>query len=431
MKINTISIKNYRNFETISFELNQHFTVLVGDNASGKTTVLDAIAIAMGTFLLGIDVARLNAKSIAPKDIRTKTINGQARPQLPVEITASGKYNGQQLLDWTRNIDEITAKTTTKFAKAQHVKQLAQTLLTQSRLGENASFPLIVYHGTGRLWAQHETPNYIVNTEGVQKGYDKCLSPKSSSEAFLSWYKTYEDEVNKFNRTDDKLLLEVLKSTILAMVPQWQNIAYSNKEGDLIGTFINQEGVQEQLAYGQLSDGYRNTIGMVADLAYRCIQLNPHLKEQAVQKTEGIVLIDELDLHLHPNWQRTIVADLKRIFPNVQFVATTHSPFIYQSLHANELINLDKLEYPDTEPFKQSIEEAAIEMGVEDMPRSKKFMEMEQTAAQYYDLIAANKPNSKAEITSLQEKLNELEERYSEDPAFVALLKAERKSKNL
>lgn len=150
------------------------------------------------------------------------------------------------------------------------------------------------------------------------------------------------------------------------MIPdnRWKDMAFDRKAEDLMGIFTDKEGQQHKLAYSQLSDGYRNIIGLAADIAYRCIQLNPHLGENAVIDTPGIVLIDELDLHLHPNWQRQVVADLKNAFPNIQFVATTHSPFIVQSLEADELINLDKT--VDTTPNDLSINEiSVIFMGLE------------------------------------------------------------------
>ena len=85
-----------------------------------------------------------------------------------------------------------------------------------------------------------------------------------------------------------------------------------------------------------LSDGYRNTLAMAADIAVRAATLNPALSSLAMEETPGVVLIDEIDLHLHPKWQRQIVEDLRGAFPKIQFVATTHSPFIIQSLRAIE-----------------------------------------------------------------------------------------------
>ena len=89
------------------------------------------------------------------------------------------------------------------------------------------------------------------------------------------------------------------------------------------------------------SDGIISYTEMVAELSYRCIVLNGSKQEKTIIDTNGVVMIDELDLHLHPNWQRHVVSDLKTAFPNIQFVATTHSPFIVQSLAKDELINLD------------------------------------------------------------------------------------------
>ncbi len=95
------------------------------------------------------------------------------------------------------------------------------------------------------------------------------------------------------------------------------------------------------MPFNYLSDGYRNMVAMLADISYRAIRLNPHLEQDAAKKTKGIVLIDELDMHLHPKWQRRIVQDLQNAFPDMQFIATTHSPFILQSLESGQVIDLN------------------------------------------------------------------------------------------
>ena len=113
----------------------------------------------------------------------------------------------------------------------------------------------------------------------------------------------------------------------------------------------------EWIPYGILSSGYKGIVRLVADIAYRAIKLNPHLGENAVVQTQGEVLIDEIDMHLHPKWQKTIVADLKRTFPGIQFIVTSHSPFIIQSLQSDEVINLNG-EVSDN-PSVKSIEDIA------------------------------------------------------------------------
>ncbi len=428
MRIDKITIKNFKGFVDETFELNPHFTVFIGDNAKGKTSILDALAIAVGSYLRGIDVAKHEARSIDKKEVRVKTIDGQPKPQLPVEIEAFGTVNGIPINDgWKRTVNNITKKTTTTFADAKNIETTAAQMLQESRLKGKVVLPVIAYHGTGRLWTEHEekkTP-YKQQGEGVEAAYIRCLSPKSSSKEFLAWYKTYEDEVNKFGTTLDKELLDTFKKAIVSIIPdhRWSDMAYSFKDEDLIGIF-NNDGKIDRLLFSQLSDGYRNMIGIVADIAYRCIKLNPHLGADAIRKTPGIVLIDELDLHLHPNWQKRIIADLKHVFHEIQFVATTHSPFIVQSLRADELINLDTVHGLDNDPNKYSVEEISENaMGVKNVKRSNQFFEMKEKAKMYFQLIKNNAPEQ--DRKNAKKLLDEIRVNFSNDPAYVALLESE------
>lgn len=344
MKINTIVIKNFKGFENETVHLNPHFTVFIGKNASGKTTVLDALAVAAGGFLRGIDVAKHEARSVRRDEIRIVSDDRcNPSPQLPLTIQASGTIGTTRIQEcWGLTVEAIAQKTTTTYKQAKNVQQEAQKMLKDRRNQQQVTFPVIAYHGTGRLWAHHEekkTP-YQKRAETVEQGYANCLSAKSSSKEFVSWYKTTKDELLKFHQEHDSLFFDLFNRTIESIIPgkMWQNIDYSQRDDDMIGTFKG----AKKLTFKQLSDGYRNIIALVADIAYRCIRLNPHLGENAVRDTPGMVLIDEIEMHLHPNWQRTVVADLKRVFPNIQFVATTHSPFIVQSLQGNELWNLEQ-----------------------------------------------------------------------------------------
>lgn len=428
MRIDKIRIKNFKGFSEEEFQLNSRFTVFIGDNAKGKTSILDAIAVSVGSYLRGIDVAKHETRGIDKKEVRIKTIDGQPRPQLPVEIEAIGSINGVLLEEgWKRSVNKLTQKTTTTFVHAKNIEGIASQMLKESRETGKITFPVIAYHGTGRLWAEHEEKKatYKKQGEGVEMAYARCLSPKSSSKEFLSWYKTYEDEVRKFGSNKDKLLLETFKKAIISMIPEnhWSDMSYSFKDEDLIGLFKN-EDTMDQLLFSQLSDGYRNLIGMVADIAYRCIKLNPHLGEDAVRKTPGVVLIDELDLHLHPNWQKRIVSDLKTVFENVQFIATTHSPFIVQSLTSEELINLDEVKGLDADPNKYSVEEiSANEMGVKNVKRSNDFYTMQNRAKTYFQLIKSNA--SKEKLDEAKKLLDELRVQFNNNPAYVALLESE------
>ncbi|MCP4702749.1 MAG: AAA family ATPase, partial [Gammaproteobacteria bacterium] len=159
-------------------------------------------------------------------------------------------------------------------------------------------------------------------------------------------------------------------------------------------------------------------------IAYRAAFLNPQLEMNAPRETPGIVLIDEIDLHLHPAWQRNIVTSLKETFPKIQFIATTHSPFIIQSLRPGELIDLDGhwAEYAD-----KSIEDIAEDqMGVEVPQRSVRYLLMQAAAEEYYRVLEGAKNAPPEKLAPLERKLDELAAPFSDDVAYHSFLKMER-----
>ena len=135
---------------------------------------------------------------------------------------------------------------------------------------------------------------------------------------------------------------EVVKSTVSKFMSKMlnvecSNIFYDSRTNELIYTINN-----ESLPVRFLSSGFRTLIGMVLDISYRMAVLNPNLLGDIIEKTPGIVLIDELDMHLHPKWQWMVVSALKETFPSIQFIATTHSPLIIASCENENLISLNE-----------------------------------------------------------------------------------------
>ena len=121
---------------------------------------------------------------------------------------------------------------------------------------------------------------------------------------------------------------------------------YSNLRIELAPSrmvMTNSEGID--LEIDQLSGGYKAVLSVIADIAKRLSIANPESSNPLEE--EAVILIDELDLHLHPKWQKEIVADLKRTFPNCQFIISTHSPFIIQSLDADELFDIKSMSFAE------------------------------------------------------------------------------------
>lgn len=156
-------------------------------------------------------------------------------------------------------------------------------------------------------------------------------------------------------------------------------------------------------------------------------ELNGFLGSNAVNYTPGVVLIDEVDLYLHPLWQKTVLRNLMDAFPEIQFIVTTHSPFIVQSLREGELISFDDVSFGEGVPDKESLEDIASgRMGMANEIRSKRYNEMVEVATRYFKELDEGDASKAAE---LKERLTEIEAEFSDEPAYLALIRAEYNSK--
>jgi predicted ATP-binding protein involved in virulence len=414
MNIKTVSIQNFKGFEQLDLSFNPRMTVLIGDNGGGKTSVLDAMSFVLGTFFLGIDGAA--NRPLRDFEKRKLILSPQnVEVQLPFRIAVEHTLEGKEY-NWFRA--SYSAKGGVNYKHASDLVNRAKELTNAVRSGEEeVSLPLLAYYGIERLSVGKRMKGHYARTGSRLDGYYKALNPQSFKHKFLNWFKSYEDEVLKFNK--DKALYHAFTTAITSMVKDWTNIHYSWGEKDMMGQMAD----GTWMPFGLLSDGYRNIIRLAADIAYRAIQLNPHLKEKAIAETEGVVLIDEVDMHLHPKWQRTVIADLKRTFPKIQFIITTHSPFIVQSLEADEVINLAVDHLLDQNPSDLSLEANISYMGVEDK-RSDKFVKKREAAKDYLEMLEAKEVDH-----DVLAKLDWLLEEFSDDPVFVAKLKMKRLTK--
>ena len=419
MRIDKIYIQNFKGFKGHHFYFDHNMTVLIGDNGSGKTSILDAHSFVLGTFFLGIDgVASRPLKEyekrkviVSPESIET---------QLPFVIDVEHQLAGKDY-HWYRDTNKKSGGATS-YKHAIELINTAKDYAQRIKQGDTVNLPVIAYYGTARL-AREQHQKLAYKKQGSRlDGYYSALDPSSFRRKFLEWFKTFEDSKLKFDKEDT--LYQAFTDVITSMVPAWTKIRFSWEADDMLGQLDNGEWV----SFGMLSDGYQNIIRLAADIAYRAITLNPHLGENVVKETEGVVLVDEIDMHLHPSWQKTIIADLKNAFPKIQFIVTTHSPFIVQSLRAEELINLD-LQTGES-PLAKSIEDIAeTEMQVTDVRRSQRFNEMQTLASEYFDLIEQGKTaQDDAETKSIKDQLDAIELEFSDDPVYVALMQAERKT---
>jgi len=295
---------------------------------------------------------------------------------------------------------------------------------------DNMILPIISYHGTGRLWEQEYKKSSKMENLTRYDGYKDCLNAKSNYKNFISWFE--KQERNSFNLRKRIPILEAVRDCVIKLLEMltYRKIElFIYRESDLEIKF---EDCSKRERVSNLSAGYRDIIGIVSDIAYRMAILNPQL-DDVTNKTTGIVLIDEIDLHLHPKWQRDIVKILKELFPLVQFIATTHSPFIIQSIPKNSLIKLsdyqENLNLVKVDTSILSIEDISEDIQDIDLPQiSKRKLEMLEVADKYLELLEnmENKRIDNKELENIKNRLDKLIEPFEDNMAYVAFLRRKR-----
>ena len=340
MRIDRLAIQNYCCFESFNINLNPNFNLLVGDNASGKTSILDALHIAAGSWLLGV---RGPAKSPSISEGYVRLIpleykggNVTFEKKWPVIIKASGTVMGEPL-EWTR--EKTSDHSTTHYSAAVSIRDVGRRTVDQLAVDRDIILPLISFYETERLW--------IEPTEERKERNSKRKKPPSRLDGYDDIHFTIHDEklfdwiakqtIAGLQAGTYSSAFKVVKKAILGCIDDAEDLYYDVDREEVV-VFLKTHGIHP---FRDLSDGQRVMLTLVADIAKKASLLNPNLGDQVLEQTPGIVTIDELDLHLHPKWQRRVIQDLKRTFPRIQFVATTHSPQLIGEALPWETIQLD------------------------------------------------------------------------------------------
>ena len=430
MKISNLVLHNFRKYEHARFNFHDQFTVLIGDNGAGKTTILDALSLMLGTYLQGSKI-KTGRSVIGKEEARLFPVEKEGQsflePAPEVYLTCESLFRERPLF-WRRDLGD-------RGGKAKDLVNIGTEDRLQISRKESPDLPLLLYYGAGRLWDIHRN----IETEKPRSQLDAyrfCLDPKSDQKAFEKWFKKLS--FTEIQKKQSIPALEAVKASVLACIPDAVRF-FHDIDDDLIVIDLQSTGL---MPFNYLSDGYRNMVGMVADIAHRASRLNPQYGADAARETSGVVLIDEIDLHLHPSWQRRVVGDLQAAFPKLQFIATTHSPFILQSLDPGEVIDLDHdvaLQQIETAPVgiaapgpghefsSRPIEDIVEEvMGVPVPQRSRRYQEMYDAAKEYYRVLRQTQGADERVKVELKARLDELSAPFSENVAYHAFLEMER-----
>lgn len=419
LRIDRLALRNFRCFPEISIDFHEKVTVIVANNGQGKTAILDALAIALGPFVGAFDDGK--DRAFERDDIRLHWTGAGNRMELAdggVTLEATGVV-GHQEASWKRQLAGLKSRTTRKDAQAltDAGKKLQSRVRQETEAWTTGTcLPLVAYYPTDRLWNIRRLPYKPLPRTSRMVGYTHCLESGSDFRLMAEWFRYWSYASLEHRHKDpqpDKVMepseadsaLEAVRSAInLCLKPSgWGNIDFSIERQEIVARHPQ----QGELPVAMLSDGIRSMLTLVADIAFRAVKLNPNLGPFAATNTNGIVLIDEVDMHLHPSWQQTVLASLREAFPKMQFVVTTHSPQVLSAVSGehirvlSETDGLHKAEPPDFSPLAHESGDALAKvMGAQREP------ELEiQDEIRRYELLVRQGEEESDEARALLDKL--------------------------
>lgn len=463
MQIDSLSLSNFRGLLNSTLDFTPGFNLIVGINGAGKTSVLDALKIVLAKAApqfvdrhlvfpgVGMQVDDITlgrgASAISCKLSR----NGQS---FDLEIAEQREQTQDALKEdrfggrGTRDVPVPPGGWRTRRPLAGDLR-LDGTLRGQSSEGTQGTTglvpppdpivqkagpkPLVLYLSVRRAIVSHAVPKGSNRHPAYQRAFveDRGLASKQLAD----WWRGRQALADEELESRAAKQLAAVKEALRLLLPHLGDWAADGDELKVTKVFDVEridgtgsallEPEHRRIPLRMLSDGERSLAAIATDIAQRLVQLNEALDNPLTEGT-GVVLIDELDLHLHPQWQRTVIEGLRAAFPRLQFICTTHSLFLIQSQRMGTLIRLDHIgdEEASAENFHhKSIEDLAEEVQEVAIPqRSQRHVELMQAASEYYRELREAEGKADASVDELRKKYEALSLRYSDDPLVAASL---------
>ena len=437
-----IEICNYKKIRKLRINFEKELTVIIGDNGVGKTTILDAIRKNMMWISASIRKDNASGGTISPEEVNNQSLTDIAGTYIDCNFNLGSKNQVRGLIAKALDTSVISLKS--ELTNYRDIGQKIRELNDYKAI----NFPLFALYGVGRLSERKFSSSDLVFNK--IDGYEEALNKDSNFNIFLEWViqilKISKGTLSK----DQELLLQDIQALELGgaidslspLNPMYlklkksfeeKSIQQSNNEANKILSNINlvyqkiyedfiglelvnnddgKDKVQlilkgDSFFLHQLSDGQRVFLGLIGDLTRRLILLNDNSDNPLMG--QGIVLIDEIELHLHPKWQQKIIRVLRKCFPNIQFIISTHSPQILgevESKHLRILTLQESGEIKVTIP-EQSYGLTSSEIVEELMGGKGRSQEVKKKIDQIFKLIdQENFVKAESEIKELQTELN-------------------------
>lgn len=426
MQLKSLKIEGYRGFqETVELFFDERLTILIGVNGAGKTTILDAIA----DFLLwlrnevtGNEIQRYvfppPLNGLKNYDVNNRSTHFTNLLKLAGVFENESNDTISVSITSTKNSPAKVQLNNDKSQFKAYIRQFYNAMLK----GNLKHIPVLCYYGVDSISTNDLLSDKKFVASDVFDTFHNALeSTRFSFKDFYNWF----DKQQKIElQQGSSLFLETVKYAISEILEDeiyhFQNlrIIWGRLYDEMIIDKINKTtGNKEELVIEQLASGEKTLLALVVDLAWRLCLANP---ESAFPlKGNGIVLIDEIDLHLHPKWQRKVIPKLRGIFPNIQFIITTHSPivlgattndFIIEKKNIRILHN-NKIYQPSSSPQGRDANDILEEI----MQTPKRSILIENLAKEYFKLLHRRKGET-GEAQQTRQKLETL--LAKDDPLF-------------
>ena len=348
MLIKELHIQNFRRFEDLKVSFEKDLTVLVARNGQGKSSILDAIRVLIGPFVGAFDYGVSNGfdpldcrRSVSPDSDRVKEhwpIRAEGNIVLRDLPVTGLKYKEIKV---ARELGGVKRKTTIKEAadlieQGRNYQSCIHSGLTESWF----ILPVVAHYGPGRLWKLHkDTTGKKVLTLNRSYGYQDCLSTASNFKQAQEWLGRATlakfQQIERGEPDEWGRRINSIQSAVDAALEAegWSGFQYSYDFEEL-SMFHPEHG---RLPVRAMSSGVQAVVSLIVDLAFRCLRLNSVHAEDALSTSYGMVMIDEIEQHLHPGWQQRIWPSIRKIFPNIQFIVATHSPEVLSTVESHQI----------------------------------------------------------------------------------------------
>ncbi len=324
-----LHLAQYRCFETLDLTLEPDLTVLFAENGGGKTAVLAALAVGLTAFQSGTP---RGLKLDPRRDPRQVTLGerGRREPAGPCTLAWTADVGTQAGISWSSSVNPASNRKSTDHRPVLDAMEHVRV--------PGARWPLLACYGVDRMGRGKASTKPAPSRPDRWEGYADSLNAAQDDSALLTWLleEILADTVRRQEGEAERFLASAVMDTLARATPGLERAWYDPRERSPVVRFQTGEVVPWQ----ELSDGFHIYLALVADIARRAVMLNGQGGGEAPALVEGVVLIDEIDLHLHPRWQRVPLDGLSKVFPQIQFIVTTHSPQMLSSAENRQVRHL-------------------------------------------------------------------------------------------